>query len=175
MAKIKSQLEAGKKYVVTSGRVQELQDKGLNDIVDVRYTSRKAMVNQYAGAFGAPYDAGQNNRDVLIPIIEYVTNDAVPMVRAIANGNGFPILLLDHYSKGIIFILTVPDNFSDLSHYRRRWYPALRILYLETSLFAWMAPTRSASSPMTTTHLSWSRIWTIPWLSRYPQQMALPI
>jgi hypothetical protein len=117
VAKIKSQLQAGKNVVITSGLVQELQDKGLNDIVDVRYTSRKAMVNQYAGAFGAPYDAGQNNRDVLIPIIEYVTNDAVPMVRAIANGNGFPILLSDHYSKGTIFILTVPDNFSDLYAY----------------------------------------------------------
>ena len=114
MAKIKSQLEAGKNVVITSGLVQELQDKGLSDIVDVRYTSRKAMVNQYAGGFGGPYDTGQNNRDVLIPIIEYVTNDAVPMVRAIANGNGFPILLSDHYSKGTIFILTVPDNFSDL-------------------------------------------------------------
>ena len=79
MAKIKSQLEAGKNVVITSGLVQELQDKGLSDIVDVRYTSRKAMVNQYAGGFGGPYDTGQNNRDVLIPIIEYVTNDAVPI------------------------------------------------------------------------------------------------
>ena len=35
VAKIKSQLEAGKNVVITSGLVQELQDKGLNDIVDV--------------------------------------------------------------------------------------------------------------------------------------------
>ena len=75
------------------------------------------MVNQYAGGYGGPYDTGQKNPDVLIPVIDYVTNDAVPMVRAIASGNGFPILLSDHYSKGIIFILTVPDNFSDLYAY----------------------------------------------------------
>lgn len=117
LAKIKAQLQAGKNVVITSGLVQALQDKGLDDIVDVRYTSRKAMVNQYAGGYGAPYDTGQSNRDVLIPIIDYVTNDAVPMLRAIANGNGFPILLSDHYSKGTIFILTVPDNFSDLYSY----------------------------------------------------------
>ena len=58
MAKIKSQLEAGKNVVITSGLVQELQDKGLGDIVDVRYTSRKAMVNQYAGGFWRPLRYG---------------------------------------------------------------------------------------------------------------------
>jgi hypothetical protein len=115
VAKIKSQLQSGRNVIITSGLVHVLQDKGLNDIVDVRYTSRKAMVNQYAGGFGGPYDTGPNaNRDVLLPVIEFVTNDSVPLVRAIASGNGFPILLSDHYSKGTIFILTVPDNFSDL-------------------------------------------------------------
>ena len=39
------------------------------------------------------------------------------MVEAIANGNELPILPSHHYSKGIIFILTVPDNFSDLYSY----------------------------------------------------------
>jgi hypothetical protein len=118
VAKIKAHLQAGKNVVITSGLVEALQDKGLNDIVDVRYSSRKVTVNQYAGAYGAAYDSGPNsNRDVLLPVIEYVTNDAVPMIRALASGNGFPILLSDHYSKGIIFILTVPDNFSDLYSY----------------------------------------------------------
>ena len=118
VAKIKAQLQAGRNVVITSGLVQELQDKGLNDIVDVRYTSRKAMVNQYAGAFGGPYDTGQNNRDVLIPIIEYVTNDAVPMVRAIANGNGFPDpAFASIIPKGPFSSSPSPDNFSDLYSY----------------------------------------------------------
>ena len=34
-----------------------------------------------------------------------------------ANGNSFPILLADHYSKGTIYILTIPDNFNDLYSY----------------------------------------------------------
>ncbi len=118
MSKIKAQLRAGKNVVITSGLVQALQGKGLEDIVDVRYSARQVLVNQYAGPYGAPYNTGQNpNQDVLIPVMEYVTNDAVPMIRAIARGNGFPILLSDHYSKGTLFVLTVPDNFSDLYAY----------------------------------------------------------
>jgi hypothetical protein len=118
LSKIKTQLQAGKNVVITSGLVQALQGKGLDDIVDVRYNGRQVLVNEYAGPYGAPYATGQNpNPDVLIPVMEYVTNDAVPMIRGIARGNGFPILLSDHYSKGTLFVLTVPDNFSDFYAY----------------------------------------------------------
>jgi hypothetical protein len=50
----------------------------------------------------------------LFPEIEFFTNDAWPLVRAIANGNGFPLLLMDRYSKGILYIWTIPENFNDL-------------------------------------------------------------
>jgi hypothetical protein len=35
-------------------------------------------------------------------------------VRAKANGNGFPLLLMNRYSKGILYVWTMPDNFTDL-------------------------------------------------------------
>jgi hypothetical protein len=35
-------------------------------------------------------------------------------VRAEANGNGFPLLLMNRYSKGILYVWTMPDNFTDL-------------------------------------------------------------
>jgi len=118
LAKMKAHLQAGKNLIITSGLVQALQDKGPEDIVNVRYTTRKVDVNQYAGPFGGPYEAEPGgNSNVILPVLDYVTNDAVPMLRAIANGNGFPILLSDHYSKGTLFILTIPDNFSDLYAY----------------------------------------------------------
>ena len=35
-------------------------------------------------------------------------------MRAEANGNGFPLLLIDRYSHGVLYVWTMPDNFTDL-------------------------------------------------------------
>ena len=34
--------------------------------------------------------------------------------RGIGDNNGFPILLMNHYGKGKLFVLAIPDNFTDL-------------------------------------------------------------
>ena len=31
-----------------------------------------------------------------------------------ANGSGYPLLLMDRYSKGMLYVWTIPDNFNDL-------------------------------------------------------------
>jgi hypothetical protein len=35
-------------------------------------------------------------------------------VRGVAGARGFPIVLMNHYSKGIFYVLTIPENISDL-------------------------------------------------------------
>ena len=117
VSKIKTQLQAGKNLVITSGLLNALQGKGIEDIVELRLTGRKVAVQGYLGASGAGTGNAlhdKQNPEVLIPEIRFLTNDAWPLVRGIASGNGFPILLMDRYSKGILFVLTIPDNFSDL-------------------------------------------------------------
>jgi hypothetical protein len=56
----------------------------------------------------------ETNSDVLFPEIDFLTNDAWALVRAMANGRGYPLLLMDRYGKGILYIWTIPDNFNDL-------------------------------------------------------------
>jgi hypothetical protein len=51
---------------------------------------------------------------VLFPEIDFLTNDSWSLVRAEANGNGFPLLLLNRYSQGTLYVWTMPDNFTDL-------------------------------------------------------------
>jgi hypothetical protein len=51
---------------------------------------------------------------VEFPEIGFMTNDAWPVVRGTANGRGAPIVLMDHYSKGTFYVLTIPENFNDL-------------------------------------------------------------
>ncbi|MGB6723900.1 MAG: hypothetical protein WBE72_24085, partial [Terracidiphilus sp.] len=52
--------------------------------------------------------------EVAVPEIGFMTNDAWPVVRGTANGRGAPLLLMDRYSKGIFYVLTIPENANDL-------------------------------------------------------------
>src|ERR1035438_6095411 len=115
--KIKRQLRAGKSVIITSGLLHALQGKGIEDIAEVRWTDRKFLAHKYAGGFGAGNFStldGVTNADVLFPEIDFLTNYSWSLVRAEANGNGFPLLLMNRYSKGILYVWTMPDNFNDL-------------------------------------------------------------
>jgi hypothetical protein len=115
--KIKEQLRAGKNVVITSGLLHALQGKGIEDIAELEYTDHKALVREYSGAFGPGNRTTLgNNTDTPIPFpeIRFITNDAWPLISGLATGNGFPILLMDRYSKGILFVWTIPENFNDL-------------------------------------------------------------
>jgi hypothetical protein len=117
VAKIKAQLAAGKSVVITSGLLHALEDRGINDIVELRYTDRKLLAHEFYGGFGAGNgaDLGNDpNAAVLLPVIEFLTNDAWPLVRAMANGGACPLLIMDRYSKGVLYVLAIPDNYADL-------------------------------------------------------------
>ncbi len=117
VAKIEQKLRAGGTVIITSGLLQALQSRGIEDIVEASFTSRPMMVSSFYGAYGA--GAGQNlgqakGGDILYPELDFYTNDAWPVVRGTANGTGVPMLLNDHYSKGQLFIWNIPYNPSDL-------------------------------------------------------------
>jgi hypothetical protein len=117
VAKIKRQLVAGKSVVITSGLLRALQGKGIEDIVEVKYTDRKVLAHKYTSGFGSGNGrniGGETNANVLFPEIDFFTNDAWALVRAMANGRGYPLLLMDRYGKGILYIWTIPENFNDL-------------------------------------------------------------
>jgi len=119
VAKIKGQLTAGKDIVITSGLLSVLQGRGLQDIVELEYTGRKVAVQDYFGAFGAGAgvnldEPGKRAPPILFPEIRYYTNDAWPLVRGVAEERGVPILLMDRYSKGVLYVLNIPDNPGDL-------------------------------------------------------------
>jgi len=109
---VKAQLETGKTVVMTSGLLRVLEGKGIEDLVELRTTGMHGFI----GAFGpgAGTALGDTNRPILFPQIRFLTNDAWPVIRGIAENNAFPILLMNQYGKGKLFVLTVPDNFTDL-------------------------------------------------------------
>jgi hypothetical protein len=117
VAKIKSQLTAGKSVIITSGLLHALQHRGIEDIVEARYTDHKVLAHEYVSGYGAGNGSildGGKHEDILFPEIFFLTNDAWPVIRLTANGNGYPLLLMDRYSRGVLYIWTMPENFTDL-------------------------------------------------------------
>jgi len=130
--KIKAQLRAGKNVVITSGLLHALQGHGTRDIVEMHETDQVLDVNKYWGAFGpgGGNDLGES-KSILVPRISFLTNDAWPVVRATANGYAAPLLLMDRYSKGMLIILTIPENFNDLYSLPQPVLTALRSYLLQ--------------------------------------------
>ncbi len=117
VAEIKGQLVAGKSVVITSGLLRALQGKGIEDIVELQYTDRKILAHEYQAGFGAGSTSNLGEEqagDILFPDVRFLTNDAWQLVRALSSGRGYPLLLMDHYSRGVIYVWTIPENFNDL-------------------------------------------------------------
>lgn len=111
--KIKQQLKQGKDVVITSSLLKAIPEK-IADISELRCTDLKALVSDM-GYFG------KMNRDILIPQVRYHTNDAWEIVsagRPLTGGvSGYPILLRAPYSKGNMYVLTIPDDMGNLYDY----------------------------------------------------------
>ena len=115
VGKVKAHLEQGGNVVITSGLLRALQGQGLDQIADIHATGNILKVQEYWGGYGAGSGANLGTTpEVLVPEIAFQTNDAWPIVRGTANGRGAPLLIMDRYSKGILYVLTIPENANDL-------------------------------------------------------------
>lgn len=119
IAKIKKHLSEGKSVVVTSGFLRAIQDKGFKDIAEWEDTGRSVLVHDFINGFGAGNgtrlnDAAHDNPAVLVPEIHFFTNDSWPIIRGVASAKGFPMMLMNRYSKGVIYLLNIPENIGDL-------------------------------------------------------------
>jgi hypothetical protein len=112
--KIKLRLEAGRDVMITSGLLKALQDKGIADIAELKCTDRKALVTEFKSGWGP---VSKSSQEILIPQITYLTNDSWEEVSAVKGATGWPIVHRAKYSKANLYVLTIPDNFSDLYQY----------------------------------------------------------
>lgn len=113
IASIRRQLQSGRDVVITSGLLR-LEQERLDEIVELRCGELRALVNDFGRH-------GKSNRDILIPQVQYYTNDSWEVIsagRPLDGGvSGYPILHRALYSKGNIYVLTIPDDFGQLYDY----------------------------------------------------------
>ncbi|MGA3343641.1 MAG: hypothetical protein ABSC76_02125 [Terracidiphilus sp.] len=115
VGKIKAHLVKGGNVIITSGLLRALEDKGIEQIVELHATGNVLKTTEYWGAFGAGGGTSLGSTaEILVPEIDFQTNDAWPVVRGTANGRGAPLLIMDRYSKGILYVLTIPEDPTDL-------------------------------------------------------------
>ncbi|HET9863365.1 MAG TPA: hypothetical protein VFP37_07965 [Steroidobacteraceae bacterium] len=120
---IEAQLQRGKNVVITSGLLQALQGRGLGRIAELEDSGRVALVSQFIVGRG---EIVSSDAPMLIPQITYRTNDSWELVSAVAGDNGWPILHDADYLDGQLQVLTIPENFSDLSNYPEPVLNAIR-------------------------------------------------
>ncbi len=54
--------------------------------------------------------------EIFVPHLKYPTNDAWEIVTCLSKGNGYHLLMGTNNGKGVLYLLTIPDNFNDLYH-----------------------------------------------------------
>ncbi len=120
VARIKGQLLAGKAVVVTSGLARALQGRGLEDIVELEFSGRRFLADDYSTGFWPGKRLALNNRTtgappILFPQIGFYTNDAWALASGLSDGVGYPLLLIDRYGRnGRFYVWTIPDDFRNL-------------------------------------------------------------
>jgi hypothetical protein len=108
---IQRQLMDGKTVVITSGLLRALLGKGIEDIVELQMPERKALVQEFLIGWFHIYKMPE---PMLIPQIQYLTNDSWEEISALGGYTGYPLLHSAQYARGTLYVLTIPDNFSDL-------------------------------------------------------------
>ena len=118
LAKIQKSLEGGANVIVTSGFLAATETKGFGQLAEWNTTGHIVSIDQYFDGFGAGNgtelkEAGKT-APVLFPEVRFYTNDSWGIIRGVASKKGFPIVLMNHYSKGTLYLWTMPENFGDL-------------------------------------------------------------
>ena len=108
--KMDKHLRSGRDITITAGFLRAMQGKGIESIVDLEYTDRKALVS----GFMTGGQIVNVSKPILMQQVMYKTNDSWEIVSGMDGGLGWPLLHRDAYSKGNVYLLVVPDNFADL-------------------------------------------------------------
>ena len=113
IGKIRKQLRGGGDVFITTGLLQAIPEK-IADICELRCSDYKAIVNDF-GRYG------KSEKDILIPQIQYLTNDSWEVIsagRPLTGGvSGWPILHRAQYSQGNLYVLAIPDDYGNLYDY----------------------------------------------------------
>jgi hypothetical protein len=127
VSRIKKQLVDGKTVVITSGLLKALQGKGIEDVADLVYTGSTVSTHEFMSP--RKFVGVKSDSEILLPQITFFTNDAGAVINAYTSESrtsGTPVLLKTKYSKGLLYVLTIPNAQGDLYSYPQPVLSAIR-------------------------------------------------
>lgn len=140
---VKNSLMNGANVTVTSGFVRKLGDVFEHEFVNIRYTTRKVLSKTYCVSWNHGVGLGgkyYGSKEIIIPQLEYCTNDCWEMAGVFGTDNNFPIVLRLPYADGNLAVVTIPDDMGDLYNYPRQVLDSIRDLFYQTSQVKLSAP-----------------------------------
>ena len=115
VSRIERHLRGGGNAIITSGLLNAIQDEGFGQVTDMRVTRSVVPATEYVEGFG--FGAGTvlgHSKPIPFPLIHFYTNEEWAVLRGVASQGGVPLLLMDHYGKGELYVVAVPQEMNDL-------------------------------------------------------------
>lgn len=128
IAKMKARLLAGGDIFMTSGLLLALSGRGIEELILCRHTGRRVAVELFAAQTrGCAFNEYHRpDRRIILPHLEYSTNDSWPLITAFGERSQHPLLIMTPYGRGTLYLLTVPDDFGELNYLPREILGHLR-------------------------------------------------
>lgn len=142
VAKMKKTLMNGGDVVVTSGFVKAL-GAAFSEFGNVTCTDKKAYVDSYCTSLNHGVNLSgkyQGSDRIIIPQMDYCTNDVWEIAGAYGHDNNFPIVLSWSYGNGTVSVITIPDDMGDIYAYPKEVLLAIRSLFIKETKVALNAP-----------------------------------
>ncbi|MFD0673005.1 permease [Cohnella sp. GCM10027633] len=116
LARIQSFVRLGGRVVMTSGFVEAMQGRGAEHLTTLRPAGKKMPIGRYgANTDSCTFRDFADGAPIAFPVFDYATNGTWQRIVGFNGDNNIPILMYDHYGKGTLYTLVVPDNFADLA------------------------------------------------------------
>ncbi|MDR2361027.1 MAG: hypothetical protein LBD85_07145 [Oscillospiraceae bacterium] len=110
IAKLTEFVKNGGKAIVTSGFVLEALGRGIEELSSIRCKGRRFTADAFRdGAFGG--SDSYSRLPLSFPLLEHRNNTTWALAKAVVGEENYPIVLSDHYGKGQMITINVPDEF----------------------------------------------------------------
>ncbi|ADU29147.1 hypothetical protein [Evansella cellulosilytica] len=115
LEKLKQYLKNGGNVIITSGFIEAVGSE-IGELTTLRPTGKKVPVQQFAiETASCTFDEfSYSKEEIIYPLFDYSTNSTWQSVVAFNGQNNIPVMMYDNYSKGRIYSLVIPDNFSNI-------------------------------------------------------------
>ena len=119
IAKIQGRLQAGANVIITSGFLKSMQGRGVRAARRMGghrpYHRHRPIFRRIRSWERRAADrSGPAGSTGLFPEIRFYTNDSWGIIRGVSAAKGFPMVLMNRYSKGTLYLWAMPENFGDL-------------------------------------------------------------